>query len=92
MNNAKIKIGLIKPKLTKSFNKTQYLWVLLVGLIVCSPVVFSETASTVNCSTTTPQPSAATTVDDPSLSTPNNVDAANAVSPAVTEPTAPPQR
>ena len=88
MNNAKIKIGLMKLKLTKSFNKTQYLWVLLVGLMVCSPAVFSETASTVNGSTTSPQPSAAATVNDPNLSTPNNADAANAVSPAVTEPTA----
>ncbi len=84
MNNAKIKLGLMKPKLTKSFNKTQYLWVLLVGLMVWSPAAFSETTSS---TTAVPQPSAAATIADPSLST-SNVDAANVVAPTVTEPTA----
>ena len=84
MNNAKIKLGLTKPKLTKPFNKTQYLWVLLVGLMVCSPAAFSETATS---TTAAPQPSAAATVTDPSLSTPS-VDGTNAVAPTVTGPTA----
>lgn len=87
MNNVKIKLGLMKPKLTKPFNKTQYLWVLLNGLMVCSPAVFSETAGAINGATTTPQSSAAVIVTDPGLSTPN-VDAANAVAPTVAEPTA----
>lgn len=67
MNNTNIKLDLMKPKLTKPINKVQCLWLLLEGLMVCSPAVFSATASAVNGATTTSQPSAEAAVTDPNL-------------------------